>query len=62
MGPAARDRIRAGWRVAPGGNWRSGAWLGLAEDDMNVHHGRRRSVSIGLRAVWNGAAAAEGAE
>ena len=62
MGPTALDRIRAGWRVAPGGNWRSGAWLGLAEDDMNAHHGRRRSVSIGLRAVWNGAAAAEGAE
>jgi hypothetical protein len=62
MGPTANDRIRSGWRVAPGGNWRSGAWLGLAEDNMNAHHGRRRSNTIGLRAVWNGAGSPDEAE
>ncbi|MBU6160037.1 MAG: MSCRAMM family adhesin SdrC [Myxococcales bacterium] len=62
MAPTADERIRTGWRVAPGGNWRSGAWLGLAADDMNVHHGRRRSNTIGLRVVWNGAATAEDTE
>lgn len=62
MGPGATDRIRAGWRVAPGGNWRSGAWLGLADDDMNVHHGRRRSHSIGLRAARNGTGSPDEAE